>query len=730
VKLQSKILVTLFATLFAVSGLTFVIYYTLQKSQTIAETKQANIQLSKIEAAQLDQVAKDWSSILTYIQKHRIFTEYLKAKASGSVQRGYKAALEEFFLTVSISHPDLIKYIRFIDKEGTEEILVKNQEIKRVYKDRTNREYFSGVIGAPAFEISRPSFRKGDDYIAMDWGMAVSHEGKTLGVLTMTLNPNILINMFEALLIKGLIDDVYVTDWNGLYLFNTRHPKKVFNETAEEHTEAFTLLMKGETGAVMHSSYGEVMSYHSHAPFGVRFMLATSEATMVADTMTLLKRMAILMFLTAGALCAVILFFIKRMIVTRLQYFNKVMSKVSRGDLDGRDMAKKAHEEVASLALNESDELGDLSRTFITMSDRLQSTQNKLDMELQRLQNLVKFGRLVGNEVSEEESYSILLKYLSRSFGMDRIVVVSLSNSENIAEVIATYGDEQDEASSAPSCSTDLQVIQDTGLCRAVRSGQDFVVNDVTVDYRCPYQEVNQAEGSYMCAPISTGGAVLGWIHLVSLQKNFFDTERCFMINSYISTIAPSISSIRLLKAHRNMAMRDSLTGLYNRRFLEESISAQVPFAARYSQPLSLMMIDIDHFKRFNDLYGHKQGDEIMQKVSNVLTDTARDSDIVSRYGGEEFVVIMPNTTKEGGIKLAEKIRCAIETKTMLNMNGTKEVTTVSIGLSTFPEDADDVPELMRQVDIALYKSKSNGRNLVTATQASAEKKDPGKKAS
>ncbi len=263
-----------------------------------------------------------------------------------------------------------------------------------------------------------------------------------------------------------------------------------------------------------------------------------------------------------------------------------------------------------------------------------------------------------------------------------------------------------------------------------MRSGQDFIVGDVTTDYRCPHQEVNQTEGSYMCAPISTGGAVLGWIHLVSMQKHFFTTERCFMINSYISTIAPSISNMRLLKSHRNMAMRDSLTGLYNRRFLEEAMSAQISFAERYSQPLSLMMIDIDHFKRFNDLYGHKQGDEIMQKVSNILMDTARDSDIVSRYGGEEFVIIMPNTTKEGGISLAEKIRHAIETKTMLNMNGTKEVTTVSIGLSTYPEDAADITEMMRQVDIALYQSKANGRNMVTATSSSADKNELGQKAS
>lgn len=729
-KLQSKVLITLFATLFAVSGLTFIIYYTLQRSQTIAEAKQANIQLSKVEVAQLDQMVKNWSSILTYMQKHRTFTEYLDAKASGIVEPGKKTALEEFFLTVSLSHPDLIKYIRFIGNGGTEEVLVKDHEIQRVYKDRTNREYFSGVIDAPAFQISRPSFRKGDDYIAMDWGMAVSYEDEPLGVLTMTLNLSILNRMFEALLVKGLIDNVYVTDWNGLYLLNTRHPEKVFTETAEEHAEPFALLMAGGSGAVMNSNDGEIMSYHSHAPFGVRFMLGTGEATMMADTMTLLKRIALMVFLTAMALGTVLLFVIKKLIVNRLQYFSKVMAKVSHGDLDDREATRKAHEKIASLALNERDEFGDLSRSFVMMSERLQDMQNKLDTELQRLQNLVKFGRLVGDEISEDESYSILLKYLSQSFGIDRIVVVSLNNSENIAEVIASYGDDHAALPSAAPCSTDLKVIQDTGLCRAVRSGQDFIVGDVTADYRCPNQEVNQAEGSYMCAPISTGGAVLGWIHLVSMQKHFFTTERCFMINSYISTIAPSISNLRLIKSHRNMAMRDSLTGLYNRRFLEEAMSAQVSFAERYSQPLSLIMIDIDHFKRFNDLYGHKQGDDIMQKVSNILMDTARDSDIVSRYGGEEFVIILPNTTKEGGIKLSEKIRHAIETKTLLNMNGVKEVTTVSIGLSTYPEDAADIMDLMRQVDIALYQSKENGRNMVTATSSSADKNELDKKAS
>lgn len=718
-KLQSKILITLFSTLFIVSSITLVAYYYIQKSDTIKAAQEANIQLSKIVSSQLDQLDTEWSSILTYLQNHRVFKEYLEAKASGRLESEpeRKAALEELLLTSSVSRPELIKYIRFIDNNGMEEVLVKNQQIKRDYKDRNNRQYFSQVVTAPAFKLSRPSFRRGDDYIAMDWGMAVSYENRTLGVLTMTLNPSVLNKIFDSLLVKGFVDDAYVTTWGGAYLFNTRNPEKVLTDTALEHTEAFEELMGGDTGAVIDSNDDEVMSYSSHEPFGIRFMLGTSKATMMADTMTLLKRVALLLFLSSIPLGIAITIITRKMIITRLQVFSNAMTRVSHEYTEDEELiSKKAQEEVEALALTEKDELGDLSRSFIMMSRKLYDVQAKLDTELQRLQSLVKFGRLVGDEISEKECYSILIRYLSRSFNIDKIVVVSLNNSEDLAEVVATYGSEEGEVSLAtPSCN-DIKAIHGNRLCRAVRSGQDFIVSDVETEYRCPHQEVTQDVGSYMCTPISTGGSMVGWIHLVSFQKEFFTPECCFMINSYISTIAPAISSMRLIRTHRSMAIRDQLTGLYNRRFLEESLTSQISFAARSKQPLSLVMIDIDHFKRFNDLYGHKQGDDIMQKVSDIFLDNVRESDIVARYGGEEFIIIAPNTDKEGARTLAEKIRSATETGSATNMNGVKERVTISLGVSTYPEDGTDKTELMRQVDIALYRSKATGRNKVSAT--------------
>ncbi len=718
-KLQSKILITIFGTLFIVSTITLVAYYYIQRNVTIKEAKEANIQLSKVVSSQLDQLVKEWSSILTYLHKHRVFIEYLEAKASGRLKAEpqKKAALEELFLTSSVSRPELIEYIRFIDNNGIEEVLIKNQEIRKEYKDHNNRAYYSEVIKAPAFKLSQPTFRKGENYLAMDWGMAVSYEQRTLGVLTMTLNPDVLNHIFNSLLIKGIVDDAYVTTWEGTVLFNTRDSNTVLTDTAKEHGEVFGALIGGETGVVVDNNDGEVISYSTHAPLGVRYMLSTSKAVLMADTMTLLNRVALLLFLSSIPLGVVIVIVTRKMIVTRLQVFSNAMARISQEYTDGSNITnKEAQEKIEALAIKEKDELGDLSRSFIMMSRKLHMVQEELDIELQRLQDLVKFGKLVGGEISEAECYSILIRYLSKSFNIDKIVVISLNNSEDLAEVIATYGSDEGEATlSTPSC-RDMKSIHSNRQCRAVRSGQDFIVNDVETEYRCPNQEVAQEHGSYMCAPISTGGSTVGWIHLVSLQKNFFTTECNFMINSYISTVAPAISSMRLVKAHRTMAIRDQLTGLYNRRFLEEALPTQFAFATRFTQPLSIIMIDIDHFKRFNDLYGHKQGDNIMQKVSDLFLKTVRESDIVARYGGEEFVVILPNTDKNGAHALAEKIRSIVETDTATNMNGVKERTTVSLGVSTYPEDGVDKDELMRQVDIALYRSKTTGRNRVSVT--------------
>jgi diguanylate cyclase (GGDEF)-like protein len=402
--------------------------------------------------------------------------------------------------------------------------------------------------------------------------------------------------------------------------------------------------------------------------------------------------------------CPVILFFGLR-----------ITNSVSRlkNAMDGFEKG----EGIKELDINANDEFSELNRSLVTMSESLYCTKMSLNTEVRRLKNLMQFSRLVGEEISEKDCYSILIIFLSKNCYLDKIVVVSFNNSENIAEILLTYDSKDGELPVGASSQSHLKVINNVRLCRALRSGRKFIVRDVESDYRCPYEEVSQDKGSYACFPVITGSAVLGWIHLSNYNKDHFTEELCFTIESYINTMAPAINSIRLLNTHRKMSILDPLTGLYNRRFLEEVLERQIAIAERYEQSLSVIMIDIDHFKTFNDSHGHAFGDNALKLVSKIILMTVREADTVARYGGEEFIVVLPNTELNVTCILAEKLRAAIEQCTITNNNGISEGVTISLGVSSYPSIAYTMEELIESSDNALYQSKMKGRNMVTSAK-------------
>jgi len=375
---------------------------------------------------------------------------------------------------------------------------------------------------------------------------------------------------------------------------------------------------------------------------------------------------------------------------------------------------EKEGNRIEGLNIQSEDEVGELAVSFINLSERLHHARETLDNELNKLKQLVKFGKLIGDEISEHECYTIFTNFLNKNFKLDRIVAVSFNNSENLAEIIASYERVKGEMPLSASTQYDMRVIQEAMLCRAIRSGQEFVVSNVETEYCCPYQEIVQNKGSYACFPVSTGGAILGWVHLVSNEIDYFTSERCFTIESYISSLAPAISNMRLLNAHKKLSIRDSLTGLYNRRFLDNVLEKQVSIAGRYKQPLSVVMIDIDHFKKFNDTHGHAFGDKVLRLVAEVLTRTVRESDTVGRWGGEEFILVLPNTDMQGAYLVAEKIRIAVEGCSVMAVSGMPQGVTISLGISTYPNITGDLKELVESADNALYQSKATGRNKTT----------------
>lgn len=162
---------------------------------------------------------------------------------------------------------------------------------------------------------------------------------------------------------------------------------------------------------------------------------------------------------------------------------------------------------------------------------------------------------------------------------------------------------------------------------------------------------------------------------------------------------------------YQELALLDSLTGVYNRRYFEELIRREINRGKRYKEIFSVLIIDIDDFKRYNDTYGHLSGDEILKKLAGLLIKNSRCTDFVFRYGGDEFAILTPNTDKKGGSILGYRLLKAAENIDICLQNNVKERITLSIGLATFPDDANDQEDLVRRADKALYEAKQTGKN-------------------
>ncbi|MEW5722943.1 MAG: diguanylate cyclase [Thermodesulfobacteriota bacterium] len=186
-----------------------------------------------------------------------------------------------------------------------------------------------------------------------------------------------------------------------------------------------------------------------------------------------------------------------------------------------------------------------------------------------------------------------------------------------------------------------------------------------------------------------------------------------YFINVRPTVDNPIIVEISLFLKKEETALRDELTGLYNRRFFNRILQQEIERARRFEQPVSLMMMDVDHFKAFNDCYGHPAGDEALVELAQVLRATCRTIDHLTRYGGEEFALVLPRSDRRQAQIASERLRRAIEKHAFLGMDDRR--LTVSIGTSTFPVDATDGLQLLEKADQAMYEAKSTGRNRIAA---------------
>ncbi len=225
--------------------------------------------------------------------------------------------------------------------------------------------------------------------------------------------------------------------------------------------------------------------------------------------------------------------------------------------------------------------------------------------------------------------------------------------------------------------------------------------------------EVNTIK-SMICVPLMIRETTVGVMNIVNKQSGRFNNDDLQIALTMANQAAVVIEKARLY----NLATVDGLTGLVVRRHFQSKMEEEFRRARRYNKPLSYLMTDIDHFKKFNDTYGHQTGDAVLREVAKIVRKSVRDTDIAARYGGEEFCVILPETEPEGAVQFAERLRQSVEAATFIGAQGEELKVTISIGVSsipyTNPETADDMIKL---ADDSLYVCKKNGRNRVELAQ-------------
>jgi len=318
---------------------------------------------------------------------------------------------------------------------------------------------------------------------------------------------------------------------------------------------------------------------------------------------------------------------------------------------------------------------------------------------------------------SRHEAYGIIEAYarrimveLSGAFyvytaSRDQLTRVAQWNLPGVTEVFADHLHPSD-------CWGLRQGGRYTG-CAEARAGDNADAGPLTC------QHIAGEVGPFTCIPIVGRGQILGMLHLrgEALRRKATSALLDGVIERLVDQLSLSLTNIELREKLENMALRDGLTGLYNRRFLDEVLEHNLAKLKRESKHAGLLLLDVDHFKRFNDTHGHQAGDEALRRVGAALTAAVRASDVVCRYGGEEFLVFLPECEQSEALAKAEAIRVAIAQTALSVGNQSIPPVTASIGLAMFPEAGTTRAQLIQMADRALYRAKGAGRNRVMAAE-------------
>jgi diguanylate cyclase (GGDEF)-like protein len=373
----------------------------------------------------------------------------------------------------------------------------------------------------------------------------------------------------------------------------------------------------------------------------------------------------------------------------------------------GRELESKVSERTAELAREKANlEVSVAERTaqLNAANDELRSQAVLLSRRNQEITLFSKMNDFLQTSTTEAEAYAVISETVTQLFPEDSGAVFVLNPAREMLEAAAVWG-----------LSPPANLIFPALECRAHRRGQVHV--GIGHEHWCAH--VADDGQPYVCLPLLAQSELLGILHLIdgALKSGAADearmVEKTRLAKILADNIGLGIANLKLRESMRNLAIRDPLTALFNRRYMEEGLAQERHRITRNATQLAVIMIDIDHFKRFNDNFGHDGGDAILRALSEFFKKHVRGSDIACRYGGEEFILILSPSTAEGARQRAEKIRENAAQLRVTHANVDLGPITLSMGIAIFPDHGTDTAAIVKAADIALYHAKQNGRNRV-----------------
>lgn len=395
-----------------------------------------------------------------------------------------------------------------------------------------------------------------------------------------------------------------------------------------------------------------------------------------------------------------------------IQRMISMARKVEAGDLSQR------------LEVRGKDEIAQLAKAFNAMAQNLQQKVNNEFNERkllnQRVEALVEARTRESRQISSfsemlqacqnlEEAAEVVHQTALQLFGTDAGALYYLQQHD--MKQLTCWN----QALTAGNCNHEE--------CWAMRRGKLHQFSRGLTTLPCKHLTGNVQAA--LCVPLLAKGDAVGFFHLQTPADLPADQASSWLArNEDLATtmaehIALALANITLHNHLREQSLRDPLTGLFNRRHLEEAACRELQRAERNGYALAVLVLDVDHFKSFNDEYGHQAGDDVLVNLADELQNHFRGDDVVCRYGGEEFVVLLPNISREHALERAEQLRNAVKHSQWL-IDGKYLQVTVSIGAAFFPEHANDLEGLISVADEALYEAKNTGRNKVVSYQQTA----------